>query len=68
MIDDKKYDSFVIGVARNHNNKITTVVVGNKIKNQPATVLNAFAGEDAQMVYNLLCGRMQIKKLKDDLI
>lgn len=58
MKDEKQYSSFVIGVQRNHNDgKISTVIVGNKYKGKPAKIVSAYAGEEAQALYNILVGR-----------
>lgn len=58
MKDEKKYRSFVIGVSRDRNtDKITTVVVGNKCQGKPADIISAYAGEEAQALYNILVGR-----------
>lgn len=59
MIDDKKYASFVISVARDNRDRVTTLVVGNKSKGQ-MKILNAFGGDSAQYMYNLLCGRTKL--------
>jgi hypothetical protein len=58
MKDDIKYASFVIGVKRNWNtDKIETIIVGNKQKGKPVDILSAYAGEEAQALYNILVGR-----------
>lgn len=59
MIDDKKYASFVISVARDNHDRVRTLVVGNKSKGE-MRVLNAFGGDSAQYMYNLLCGRTRL--------
>ena len=59
MIEDKKYASFVISVGRDDRDRVRTLVVGNKSKGQ-MTVLNAFGGDSAQYMYNLLCGRARL--------
>lgn len=58
MKDEKQYKSFVIGVSRDRNtDKITTVIVGNKQQGKPADIISAYAGDEAQAVYNILVGR-----------
>lgn len=58
MKNEKKYQSFLIGVNRDRNtNKITTVIVGNKREGKPVDIISAYAGEEAQALYNILVGR-----------
>lgn len=57
MKDEKQYRSFIINVQRNPYGKINTLIVGNKIKGRPADIVAAYAGEDAQILYNILVGR-----------
>lgn len=65
MKDEKQYKSFVIGINRNRNtNKVETVVIGNKQQGKPADIVMAYAGPEAQALYNMLIGR-QIPEVKN---
>ena len=68
MFDDKKYTSFVVGVARDHRDKISVLTVGTKRKGQPADILAAYAGDEAQVVYDILVGRRRPQKASGELI
>lgn len=69
MKDEKQYRSFVIDVQRDHYGKVNTLIVGNKTKGRPADIVSAYAGEDAQTLYNILVGRqMPTMKIRNETV
>ena len=68
MLDDKKYTSFVVGVARDYRDKISVLTVGTKRKGQPVDILAAYAGDEAKAVYDILTGRRRPQNGSGELI